>query len=732
MNDKDFAPLSASCVRALNDKLYEKRKSAALEIEKMVKEYVTLNNTNQIKRLLKVLGQDFASSTNSHPRKGGLIGLAACAIALGRDSSQYVAALVSPVLACFNDPDSRVRYYACEALYNIVKVARGSVLQFFNDVFDGLSKLAADTDQNVKNGSELLDRLMKDIVTETQTFDLEAFMPLLRERIYTKNAFARQFIVSWVAVLDAVPNMNMVVFLPEILDGLFYILGDQNIEIRRMCEALLGEFLQGIRRNPQNVDYSAMVNILIAHCQSGGYIDDLIQYTAIYWLKEFLQLSGRGMIPFASGILTAVLPCLSYDDDGRRNIYETAKAVNASLMRLITSEDDMITPVSNEHKTIMDDDTLNASDEKDELILLNISSIVDVLSYQMKNESMQTRIAALRWIYHLHIHTPNKIFRHVEDLFPLLMKSLSDPSDEVVLLDLEVLAEISSSPAGHSTPINNKDSSCLEPEVQSLLESTHGMNKFFTKFMMSLLKLFSSDKQLLDERGSFIIRQLALLLNAEDIYRTFSEILLLEPDMKFASQMIQTLNAILLTSTELFELRTQLKDLKTKESCALFRCLYKSWCHNPVATISLCLLTQNYKHACHLLQHFGDIEVTVEFLREVDKLVQLIESPIFTYLRLHMLEVQHNHYLLKSLYGLLMLLPQSDAFKTLRNRLESVPTLQLVPPEEKRKAPKNDPEDRPTLKEINFDALVKQFTDIQEKHRSARRQPKRLDNIRPS
>ena len=36
MSDKDYAPLSASCVRALSDKLYEKRKVAALEIERYV------------------------------------------------------------------------------------------------------------------------------------------------------------------------------------------------------------------------------------------------------------------------------------------------------------------------------------------------------------------------------------------------------------------------------------------------------------------------------------------------------------------------------------------------------------------------------------------------------------------------------------------------------------------------------------------------------------------------
>lgn len=36
MNDKDYSPLSTACVRALQDKLYEKRKAAAVEIEKFV------------------------------------------------------------------------------------------------------------------------------------------------------------------------------------------------------------------------------------------------------------------------------------------------------------------------------------------------------------------------------------------------------------------------------------------------------------------------------------------------------------------------------------------------------------------------------------------------------------------------------------------------------------------------------------------------------------------------
>jgi len=98
----------------------------------MTKEFSTVNNTIQIKKLLRVLSQDFAVSQNPHTRKGGLIGLAAMAIALGKDTGQYMEELVRPILACFLDTDSRVRYYACESLYNVAKVGRGALLPQFN------------------------------------------------------------------------------------------------------------------------------------------------------------------------------------------------------------------------------------------------------------------------------------------------------------------------------------------------------------------------------------------------------------------------------------------------------------------------------------------------------------------------------------------------------------------------------------------------------------------------
>lgn len=769
--EKDFSPLTPNIVRALNDKLYEKRKVAALEIEKLVREFVAQNNSTQIRHVIQILASEFALSQHPHSRKGGLIGLAACSIALGKDSGLYLKELIEPVLTCFNDSDSRLRYYACEALYNIVKVARGAVLPHFNLLFDGLSKLAADPDPNVKSGSELLDRLLKDIVTESNKFDLVAFVPLLRERIYSNNQYARHFIISWIHVLESVPDINLIDYLPEILDGLFQILGDNSKEIRKTCEVVLGEFLKEIKKTPSSVKFAEMANILVIHCQVADetkITNDLIQLTAMTWMREFIQLAGRVMLPYSSGILTAVLPCVSYDDR-KKNTKEAASACNHSLMKLVTAEDDEDedrgegTPPETDvpSKTEADgNDMLNASQESIGLsnisfftpasaerpqVSLDLDSIVQVLDRHLHDSStgMMTRIAVLKWVYHLYIKTPRKMFRHTDSLFPMLLKTLSDESDEVILKDLEVLAEIASSPAGQTDQTGTCDSSDgkVDLKVPASVKqsqqanagskagdsspSTPSMNSYFYKFMINLLKRFSQERKLLDNRGAFIIRQLCLLLHAENIFHSMADILLKEEDLKFASTMVQTLNTILLTSAELFQLRNQLKDLRTQESCTLFCCLYRSWCHNPVATVSLCFLTQNYKHAYDLIQKFGDLEVTVDFLMEVDKLVQLIESPIFTYLRLQLLDVENNPYLIKALYGLLMLLPQSQAFQLLSHRLQCVPNPELMRTVEESRhmdSKQKAVSKRSPHTQVDYGELLQHFERVQSKHLEVRHQ----------
>jgi vacuole morphology and inheritance protein 14 len=242
---------------------------------RIVRDLKATGDRNQIRRIIDLLTQEFAYSVQHNSRNGGLIGLAATTIALGQvEVAGFLKDLMPPVLACLGDQDARVRYYACESVYNICKVARGQCLLYFNELFDALSKLAADPEISVKNGADLLDRLIKDIVGEeahqatdqiiitsvshrldgvasaeqqttsvdlvahnldlpiTGCFSLSKFIPLLAERIYTVNPFTRSFLISWITVLDSIPELELITYLPDFLDGLIGFVSDPNDDVR--------------------------------------------------------------------------------------------------------------------------------------------------------------------------------------------------------------------------------------------------------------------------------------------------------------------------------------------------------------------------------------------------------------------------------------------------------------------------------------------------------------------
>ncbi|KAM3959400.1 protein VAC14 homolog [Aphomia sociella] len=700
MSERDYAPLSIACVRGLCDKIYDKRKFAGVEIEKMVKDFSDANNTSQIKRLIRVLGQDLISSTNPNVKNGALMGLSSVAVGLGKGCVNYLPELTHPIVACFSESESRVRYQAAEALFNVLKIARGDSLPQFPMVFDALARLAADPEPQVKQGAELLDRLVKDIVTESSSFDLASFVPMLRERIYTRNAFGRQFIVSWVSVLDAVPDIDLIVHLPELLDGLFKMLDDANSEIRRMCDVQLNEFLRSIKKDPSRVDFQAMINILITHAQSP---EELLQLTAITWIKEFVELAGERMLPYASGVLAAVLPCLAYSDEPRKSIRETAATVNFQLTKLVVSEsseqpeDAERPPESGAGGAGGEGGEGGAGGEAGEggEGRLQLAAVVGVLTQMLHHNSVHTKVAALDWILHLYNKLPNQMFSQTGAVFLSVVGSLTDAADDVVRRALAVLAEICSSPAAPGD-----------------LESS----PYYYKFLQALLRLLAADDNLLEDRGAFIIRQLCVLLNAEDVYKALSRILLQQRDLRFVATMVDVLSTILLTAAELYDLRLQLRGFDKPATHSLFEWLYACWCHSPVSLLALCLLTHNYSHCNTLISTFGDLEITVDFLTEVDKLVQLIESPIFAYLRLELLGARGGE-LRGALYGLLMLLPQSDAFHALRTRLQCAPP---PPPPPTGHADKTSDKSSSPAPAIDFDALLEEFSRVQAAHRQYR------------
>jgi len=326
---------------------------------------------------------------------------------------------------------------------------------------------------------------------------------------------------------------------------------------------------------------------------------------------------------------------------------------------------------------------------------------------------------------------------YIKDLLPVLLRTLSDPSDDVVLLNLQVLSRISLNQTEGVEEGNKSDAE--EAQFQMVLNA--------------ILSLFATDRQLLETRGSLIIRKLCVLLNAKSVYIRMADALssyeTIGPEdgpeadetdsLEFVSTMVQTLNLILLTAAELHELRGILsraflesdrfpisrrkkQQQSSHEGAQVFAGLFKCWCHNPVSTFSLCLLAQAYDLSFALVKKFSELDVTVGFLMQIDKLVQLLESPIFVHLRLQLLDVDTTYHapLLKSCYGLLMLLPQSDAFRSLNERLTTVCNLR----DNLGIKPSLLPEDEMTTiisqKGLSFKKLLMRFDEVIAQHKEAK------------
>jgi Vacuolar protein 14 C-terminal Fig4p binding len=262
-----------------------------------------------------------------------------------------------------------------------------------------------------------------------------------------------------------------------------------------------------------------------------------MQLTALRWIDAFFEISPEDIVPFVPKLLTQVLPAIS---SGLDQVRQAANRVNNSLMEYIVSLSEEPPPEANQQVTssktvsgtVKETDErrtsgqgmkspleTTANDMRKQVLLpesgttvtprssvpltpvptsdLDYAAAVSSLTLQFLNENEATRVAALTWLIMLHHKAPHKVLSFNDGTFPALLKTLSDPAEAVVTKDLQLLSQIS----------RNSD------------------DRYFASFMVNLLQLFSTDRQLLEIRGNLIIRQLCVNLSPERIYRTLADCL---------------------------------------------------------------------------------------------------------------------------------------------------------------------------------------------------------------
>eukprot|EP01063_Lacrimia_lanifica_P009154 TRINITY_DN16189_c0_g1_i1.p1 TRINITY_DN16189_c0_g1~~TRINITY_DN16189_c0_g1_i1.p1 ORF type:complete len:688 (+),score=192.69 TRINITY_DN16189_c0_g1_i1:139-2202(+) len=646
----ELPALSSDALKCLESSKPEVRKRGAAEVERRVHELYVVEGKwrdDDLEDFLKRLFSCFIKSiVSASLRKGGLLAFFAVANALGeRYIQRFVPELVRAPLELFLDQDTNVRYSAAECLFNIAKVGGKHLLQehCFGDIFAGICNLKSDNDKHVRSASDKLDDMFRKIATTSRDFNNAGFARVVKQHMVSPESRKRRHVLQW---LEAIPADALMPFLPQFLGGIFKMLSDSDRKTVRLADTVLAGYLLCLRDNhaaQPDKHWEQIICTAVDACSKR--MDEATRSTALIWIHEVLKIAGRKVMDHMADCLEVVLAGAGDDNDA---IAATANEADEELMQLYTAE-------------------LNAT----QVPQTTLVALLRAVTASLKGAEEVTVQRGLEWMEMILCHYKQMIPAAFEMCFAELVALLVDPSDP-------------SDPAGGRT---------VELALRILANITRESEEAHQQFLVELLHLFKGDGYRHMDKAPHIIKTLANLTQPTRFLGLLAQVVRKEAetsgDVAFASSFVTNLSMILLTSPELLPVRDVLRrGLGDKQALELFRELHGAWVYNAVSLLGLCLLVRADEHAYQLVQVFGEMEVSVSMLVQLDRLVQLLESPVYASLRLALLEPEANTYLTKTMFGLLMLVPQfsslgedgdsCSSFDDLHQRLKAINALSTL------------------------------------------------------
>jgi vacuole morphology and inheritance protein 14 len=427
------------------------------------------------------------------------------------------------------------------------------------------------------------------------------------------------------------------------------------------------------------------------------------------WTSELLLLGGDDMLPLTHIMVDSILPQLSAKDPVTRDV---ARRVNADLQRQFicfeqnkafaassvspppsagaaarsTSASASGGPPLPSSGTVVLAESESSANSNDSAaatavthpahpavskITIGYYGLLQHIITKFESRSKEeTRIAALEWIALVNEVANDVVKNHFETVFAsVLNNNIADSSEAVMVKTIETLCIISGD----------------------------GDEEKFSHFIQNLLRSIEGKADILLPKTPPILKQVQLryqgdgFASCEKLFLKIAELLPLHSDKRFVNKLVIALSTMLLSAKEFLPLREVLKlGLLDERARKTFLGLYDCWTYDVLAALSLCLLTTAYDHAYRLVEYLGSTELSPQTLVQLDRLAQLLESPVFAYLRVALLRPTHNASLVKTLFGIQMILPQCtelyNTTKNLHRRLKVVPSVYVldkdVPPQE--------------------------------------------------
>ncbi|CAD8103694.1 unnamed protein product [Paramecium sonneborni] len=709
-------------IKLLYDKSQDKKQQGCQQLRSLVCSCAASGKELLIKQIIETLKIKFTSSSQLYLKRQGMFAIQTVAEILVKEYPQLaercVKDLTQPILECLNDKEDKARQYAVECLLQLTKIMKTMILLNFNEIFEYQLGRSAEQDNQIVQAMLLLDAQLK---TQVQIavqeklyepgkpcyFNLNSFMTQLQSKLKTRVTYVRQFLLGWIKVLNQCHNNDLYIYFPMILEGIFMMLGESNKEVRNGADVQANEFMKQveIKVNMDQKVNEQIIEILLKICQMKGNQNNYAKLNSLLWIFEYLRVFQQELEEEQKGKLGlqhSPSNVLKQEEYMRSNTSPISKNQIQSYFggfesplrkTILNSLSQILGPIlillSHEEEEIR-----KAAQKTNELLLkvmdrvknqsVEFMNIVPTIKEMLTDKKSNTAESALIWMKHLLEIYSESLFPTIEDILTKLIDKLADSESAIVQNIMDVLANI----------------------------SMH--NQYFEIVIDKILMMLHKNQDQQEKKGDQIFKKLCSLLNPQQVYFTITAKLLeiySDNDVLFISNTVQALTNLLISEKELQSLRNILRNLKHEKdekqrqhNQEIFETLYRTFCYNSMSVITLCLLSEEYELAYNIIISFSEVEVNQYILLEIAQLINVLETPVFIFLRLQLLEYDSHPFLMKCLFGLMMLLPQGPAFNTLRHRLKNVSNAQIQSLQQDKKME--------TEEFLDIQKLLTQFRDI--------------------
>ena len=202
-------------------------------------------------------------------------------------------------------------------------------------------------------------------------------------------------------------------------------------------------------------------------------------------------------------------------------------------------------------------------------------------------------------------------------------------------------------------------------------------NQSITAIINSILKIIENQEQDILKNQSLIILMFEKLkkLNLKGIFCLLSDSLNKIKKFSLIYQIDGHINYYLITTQRAEEF---IKELiiygknRNKEKRELYEKIFRMLAYNPMCLLIFCTITEYYELSWNLILNFYKIKFKDNYYVHLSEFIQLMENTKSNHIRILLLHPEKNIYLVKTLYGILMLLPQGKAYNILSDRLYSI------------------------------------------------------------